>query len=82
MIGGRKLRLESRPAIQPDYARFERVAVMATLIMTVERNDIDPQAWLADRPARIARFPQGRLHELLPWNGSAHVRPVASPQAA
>ena len=43
----------------------KRVAVMATLIMTVERNDIDPQAWLADRPARIAHFPQGQLHELL-----------------
>ena len=29
-----------------------------------------------------AALPQGRLHELLPWNWSAHVRSVAPPQAA
>jgi transposase len=39
---------------------------MATLIMTAKLNDIDPQAWLADVPARIAGIPQGRLAELLP----------------
>jgi hypothetical protein len=31
-------------------------------------NDIDPQAWLADVPARIASRPAHRLDELLPWN--------------
>jgi transposase len=55
---------------------------MATLIMTARLNDIDPKAWLADVFARIADLPQGRLHELLPWNWSAHVRSVAPPQAA
>jgi len=60
----------------------DRAAVMATLIMTAKLNDIDPQAWLADVLARIAALPQGRLCELLPWNWSAHVRSVASPQAA
>ncbi|EHK55650.1 transposase, partial [Mesorhizobium alhagi CCNWXJ12-2] len=40
---------------------------MATLIMTAKRNDVDPQAWLADVLARIADTPQNRLHELLPW---------------
>jgi hypothetical protein len=60
----------------------ERAAVMATLIMTAKLNDVDPQAWLADVLARIANLPQGRLHELLPWNWSAHVRSVAPPQAA
>ena len=60
----------------------DRAAVMATLIMTAKLNDIDPQAWLADVLARIAALPQGRLHELLPWNWSAHVRSVAPPQAA
>jgi transposase len=45
----------------------DRAAVMFTLIMTAKLNDIDPQAWLADVFARIASLPQGRLHELLPW---------------
>jgi len=31
-------------------------------------NDIDPQAWLADIPARIADHPVHRLEEFLPWN--------------
>jgi len=60
----------------------DRAAVMATLIVTAKLNGIDPQAWLADVLARIASLPQGRLHELLPWNWSAHVRSVAPPQAA
>lgn len=60
----------------------ERAAVMATLIMTAKLNDVDPQAWLADVLARIASLPLGRLHELLPWNWSAHVRTVAPHQAA
>jgi transposase len=60
----------------------DRAAVMATLIMTAKLNDVDPQAWLADVLTRIASLPQGRLHELLPWNWSAHVRSVAPPQAA
>ena len=63
-------------------AAADRAAVMATLIMTAKLNDVDPQAWLADVLARIASLPQGRLHELLPWNWSAHVRSVAPPQAA
>ncbi len=41
---------------------------MMTLIMTAKLNGIDPLAWLADVLARIAGTPQGRLHELLPWN--------------
>jgi hypothetical protein len=38
---------------------------VATLIMTAKPNDIDPQARLADVPARIAGIPQGCLAELL-----------------
>jgi transposase len=45
----------------------DRAAAMATLIMTAKLNDVDPLAWLADVLARIAGIPQGRLHELLPW---------------
>ncbi|MCF3931816.1 IS66 family transposase, partial [Acuticoccus sp. M5D2P5] len=46
----------------------DRAAAMATLIATAKLNDVDPQAWLADVLIRIAAMPQGRLHELLPWN--------------
>jgi hypothetical protein len=46
----------------------DRAAAMATLIMTAKLNDVDPQAWLADVPARIADMPQNRIAELLPWN--------------
>ncbi|EAT10624.1 Transposase and inactivated derivative [Sphingomonas sp. SKA58] len=38
---------------------------------TAKRNDIDPQARLADVLPRIADIPQNRLHELLPWNWRA-----------
>ena len=41
---------------------------MMTLIMTAKLSGVDPLAWLADVLARIAGMPQGRLHELLPWN--------------
>jgi hypothetical protein len=45
----------------------DRAAAVATLIMTAKLNGVDPLAWLADVLARIAEMPQGRLHELLPW---------------
>ena len=38
------------------------------LIAIAKLNNIDPQAWLADVPRRIADHPARRLHELLPWN--------------
>jgi hypothetical protein len=44
-----------------------RAAAMTTLLATAKLNDVDPLAWLADVLARIAGTPQGRLHELLPW---------------
>jgi transposase len=59
----------------------ERAAVMANLIVTAKPN-VDPRAFLADVLTGIASLPQGRLHELLPWNWSTYVRSVASPQAA
>ena len=34
----------------------ERAAAMYTLIVTAKMNDIDPQAWLADVLARLARL--------------------------
>ena len=45
-----------------------RTAAMYTLIGTAKLNDVDPQAWLADVLGRIAKTPQSRLDELLPWN--------------
>lgn len=46
----------------------DRAAIMLTLIMTCQLNEVDPKAWLADVLARIAGYPASRLHELLPWN--------------
>jgi transposase len=46
----------------------DRVAFMATLIMTAKLNNVDPQAWLADILARIADTPITKLEDLLPWN--------------
>jgi transposase len=48
-----------------------RAAAMYSLIVTAKKNDIDPQAWLADVLARIAGHPASRLDELLPWNWRA-----------
>jgi transposase len=55
---------------------------MATLIMTAKLNDIDPLAWLADVLGRIAGIPQGRLHELLPWEWKCTASNPAAAQAA
>jgi transposase len=44
-----------------------RAAAMYSLIVTAKMNGIDPQAWLADVLARIAKHPAHRLDELLPW---------------
>ncbi|NDV89185.1 IS66 family transposase [Aurantimonas aggregata] len=49
----------------------DRCAFMLTMIATARLNGVDPQAWLADALARIAEFPQSRLHELLPWHWAA-----------
>jgi transposase len=46
----------------------ERAAAMYSLIVTAKLNGVDPRAWLADVPRRIADHPASRLHELLPWN--------------
>ncbi len=44
---------------------------MYGLIVTAKLNDVDPQAWLADVLGRINDLPQGRLHQLLPWEWKA-----------
>lgn len=41
---------------------------MLTLIQTAKLNDVDPQAWLADGPARFADHKITDLAALLPWN--------------
>jgi hypothetical protein len=46
----------------------ERAAIMLTLIQTARRNDVDPQAWLADVLARINDHKITDLAALLPWN--------------
>ncbi len=49
----------------------DRAAFMYTLIVTAKKNDIDPQAWMADVLARLPDMPVSRLPELLPWNWKA-----------
>src|SRR5262249_52104330 len=46
----------------------QRAAAIYSLIVTAKRNNVDPQAWLADVLARIAEHPARKLDELLPWN--------------
>jgi hypothetical protein len=60
----------------------QRAAFMYSLIVTAKLNNIDPQAWLADIPARIADIPQQRLAELLPWNWKAATSITLTAQAA
>jgi transposase len=55
----------------------DRAAAITTLIATAKLNDIDPLAWLADVLACIADLQQGRLPELLPWNGKSPNRKAA-----
>jgi transposase len=43
-------------------------AAIYTLIETAKRNNVDPQAWLADVLARLQDHPAKRIAELLPWN--------------
>src|SRR6202795_4051799 len=45
-----------------------RAAAMYSIIDTAKKNDVDPQAWLADVLGRIAGHPTNRLDELLPCN--------------
>ena len=46
----------------------QHAAMMYSLIVTANLNDIDPNYWLAHVLANIANHPQHRLHALLPWN--------------
>src|SRR5208282_1670737 len=56
------------------WAAFTRFLSDGRICLTnnaAERNNVDPQAWLADVLRRIADHPARRLHELLPWNWHA-----------
>ena len=46
----------------------EDASVTKRALSSIELNDVDPQAWLADVLGRIAETPQSQLDELLPWN--------------
>jgi len=46
----------------------QRAAVIYSLIVTARMNDVDPQTWLAEVLARIAKHPARRLYDLLPWH--------------
>lgn len=48
----------------------DRAAFMYSLIVTARMNDIDPQAWLADVPARMPDYKITKVDDLLPWQGN------------
>ena len=56
----------------------ERAALIYSLIGTARLDDVDPQARLADVPARIAGHPAHELDQLMPWNWT----PADAAQAA
>ncbi len=61
-----------------------RAAIMYTLIETARRNDVDPEAWLADVIARIADHPINRVDQQLPGIGlrsQLRARPPDQPRA-
>ena len=55
----------------------QRAAAIHSLIVTAKLNDVDPQAWLADVPARIAGHPAHRIDALRPGNW----RPGSAPRS-
>jgi hypothetical protein len=58
----------------------EHWAVPASLVGTCKLNGIDPEAYLADVPTRLAsRHPASRIDELLPW---AYLRALPRTAAA
>jgi transposase len=60
----------------------QRAAVMDSLIVTAELNDVDPHAWLADSLGRIAGHPAHRLDGLMPCNWQPTSSTEAIQQAA
>jgi len=55
----------------------ERAAAIYSLIETAKLNGIDPEAWLRDVLARLARHPARRIDELLPWHWAEPQSPHA-----
>src|SRR4051812_22077063 len=55
-----------------------RAAAIYTLMQTARLNGIDPQAWLADVPARLPAHPASRIADLLPWSWKHTVIPAAA----
>ena len=62
---------------------IEKAAAIAdTLIETAKLNGTDPQAWLTDILARIAKHKINRIDELLPWSWAASQAVTGSTQKA
>jgi hypothetical protein len=55
----------------------ERGPATITRITMAKLNDVDPLAWLANVPARIAETSKGRLPELLLWNWRSAIKSAA-----
>jgi transposase len=46
----------------------KRAAMLYSFMATCKKHEINPQEWLKDVLAKIADWPQKKLHELLPQN--------------
>ena len=60
----------------------ERAAAIYSVIETAKLNGIEPQAYIADVIAKIAGgWPASRWDELMPWNWTAHEKPLIAEAA-
>lgn len=49
-------------------AAAERTAIIYSMMAICRMNKVDPFAWMSDILNRVERYPQKRIHELLPQN--------------
>jgi hypothetical protein len=81
ILAERAARLQAEAAAAKAQADLSSIEALIGVSSSRSRSCV-AKLGFADVLAWIANLRQGRLHELLPWNWSAHVRSVASPQAA
>jgi hypothetical protein len=55
----------------------ERAAAIYSLVPSAKLNGLDPEAYLRQVLVRIAEHPISRIEELLPWNLTDALHPVA-----
>jgi IS66 C-terminal element len=60
--------LQITPIRNPPPQTLRQTPSRCSPTETAKLNGVDPQAWLADRLARIPDHKINRINELLPWN--------------